>query len=92
MLTKAAVDAMRQVFAAEFFSRQLTLHRLRKGDIRQGQAPYVLSSQVLDDSLGPAYSVVLADLKGQGFTSHVLVTSHECQYEGFQNFDMLDGQ
>jgi hypothetical protein len=42
----------------------------------------VVSSRVLDDSLGPAYSVVLADLVGRGRPSHVLVSSHECQYEG----------
>jgi len=75
-------DDVLEVFAAEFFSRRLTLHRLRKGDWRTGRRPRVLTSEVLDDALGPAYSVVLADLKGKGKPSHVLVSSHECQYEG----------
>ena len=75
-------DDVLEVFAAEFFSRRLTLHRLRKGDWRTGRRPRVLTSEVLDDALGPAYSVVLADLMGHGKPSHVLVSSHECQYEG----------
>ncbi len=75
-------DDVLEVFAAEFFSRRLTLHRIRKGDWRTGKLPRVLTSEVLDDTLGPAYSVVLADLKGRGRPSHVLVSSHECQYEG----------
>jgi hypothetical protein len=77
-------DDTMEVFAAEFFSRRLTLHRIRKGDQRTGRLPRVLTSEVLDDTLGPAYSVVLADLRGdgKGRPSHVLVSSHECQYEG----------
>ncbi|GAB5032223.1 afg1-family atpase [Nannochloropsis oceanica] len=75
-------DDVLEVFAAEFFSRRLTLHRLRKGDWKTGRKPRVLTSEVLDHALGPAYSVVLADLKGYGKPSHVLVSSHECQYEG----------
>lgn len=70
------------MFAAEFFTQRLTLHRIRKGDWRTRRRPRVLSSEIIDDTLGPAYSVVVADLKGQGKPSHVLVSSHECQYEG----------
>ena len=81
-----------QVFAAEFFSRRLTLHRIRKGDWRSGRMPSVVSSEVLDDTLGPAYSVVLADLEGQGRPSHVLVSSHECQYEGFEAVAAANGE
>ncbi|EWM25070.1 hypothetical protein Naga_100098g15 [Nannochloropsis gaditana] len=75
-------DDVLEVFASEFFSRRLSLHRIIKGDWRTGRLPRVLTSEVLDDALGPAYSVVLADLRGQGRPSHVLVSSHECQYEG----------
>lgn len=83
LLMFTVLSLLTQVFAAEFFSRRLTLHRIRKGDWRSGRLPRVLTSEVLDENLGPAYSVVLADLKGQGKPSHVLVSSHECQYEGF---------
>ncbi len=84
-------DETVEVFAAEFFSRRLTLHRIRKGDHRTGRLPRVLTSEVLDDTLGPAYSVVLADLRGDGNgrPSHVLVSSHECQYEGLAGPDAV---
>lgn len=80
-----------EVFAAEFFSRRLTLHRVQKGDHRTGRLPRVLTSEVLDDTLGPAYSVVLADLRGDGNgqPTHVLVSSHECQYEGLAGGDEM---
>lgn len=49
-----------------------------------------MSSEIIDDTLGPAYSVVVADLKGQGRPSHVLVSSHECQYEGIAGTQQWD--
>lgn len=49
-----------------------------------------MSSEIIDDTLGPAYSVVVADLKGQGKPSHVLVSSHECQYEGIAGTQQWD--
>jgi len=69
-----------QIFAAEFFSRRLTLHRLRRGSVKEKRLPQLIASQVIDKSLGPAYSVVLADLRGEGRHTHVLVSSHECAY------------
>jgi len=62
-----------EVFAAEFFAQCLTMHSL-KWDEGKG-VPVVVQREVIDDSLGQAYSVALGDLDGP--MSHLLVTTHE---------------
>ena len=62
-----------EVFAAEFFAQRLTMHSL-KWDSSKNQ-PAVVQREVLDDSLGQAYSVAIGDLEGPN--SHLLVTTHE---------------
>jgi len=62
-----------EVFAAEFFAQRLTMHSL-KWDAQE-RLPKVVQREVLDDSLGQAYSVALGDLEGPN--SHLLVTTHE---------------
>ena len=66
-------DSTVEVFAAEFFARRLTMHSLGWDDDKG--VPVVVERQVIDDSLGQAYSVSIADL--QGNKSHLLVTTHE---------------
>ena len=51
-----------QVFASEFFAERLTLHRIAWS--RASDAPFVVDTQVIDNGLGPAYGVVVADLTG----------------------------
>ena len=48
--------------------------------MKEKRLPHLVDTQVLDKALGPAYSVVLADLRGEGRHTHVLVSSHECAY------------
>jgi len=62
-----------EVFAAEFFAQRLTMHSL-KWDEEKG-VPVVVQREVIDDSLGQAYSVAIGDLDGP--MSHLLVTTHE---------------
>jgi len=66
-------DGTVEVLAAEFFSQRLTLHAL-EWDERE-RCPRVVHREVIDDKLGYAYSVVVADLDGP--RSHLLVTTHE---------------
>ncbi|CAN0220709.1 unnamed protein product, partial [Phaeothamnion confervicola] len=51
-----------KVFCAEFFGRRLTMHSLSWGDRRRGIGPHVARTWVLDDRIGPAYSVVAVNL------------------------------
>ena len=66
-------DQSVEIFAAEFFSRKLTMHSLVWDDSRN--SPVVVERQVIDDDLGQAYSVSVADLQGE--KSHLIVTTHE---------------
>lgn len=75
------LDSTVQVFAAEFFSRRLTMHSICWGDPKLGTETEVVQSWILDDNCGPAYSVTVADMTGAGAPTHLLVTSHECLYD-----------
>ena len=66
-------DQTLEIFAAEFFGRKLTMHSIMWDDRRN--SPVVVERQVIDENLGQAYSVTVADLQGE--KSHLLVTTHE---------------
>uniref|UniRef100_A0A6U5YY65 EF-hand domain-containing protein n=1 Tax=Guillardia theta TaxID=55529 RepID=A0A6U5YY65_GUITH len=62
-----------EVVAAEFFRQRLSFFSLRWDETCK--SPKVVQTELIDDKLGQAYSVVAADLEGPN--SHLLVTTHE---------------
>lgn len=60
-----------EVVAAEFFSQKLSLHV-----ISLGATVAVTKSKTIDDTIGPGYSVQLADLNNDG-KKELLVTNHQ---------------
>eukprot|EP00960_Hanusia_phi_P007913 226850-Hanusia_phi.AAC.3 len=66
-------DETVEVVAAEFFRQRLSFFSIKWDE--SCKSPRVVQAEVIDDSLGQAYSVVAADLEGPN--SHLLVTTHE---------------
>jgi hypothetical protein len=77
-------DSTVEIMCAEFFSKRLTMHSVNWGDAVEEIPARVMRSWVLDDRCGPAYSIRVADLKGSGKPTHVLVTSHEGDFDYHQ--------
>jgi len=81
-----------EIIAAEFFSERLTLTSVtsRNGWFGQKQLE-VKQKLVLDNDVGPAYGVTAANLltgNPEDKPTHLLVTSHACQYDLDSDFSV----